>query len=151
MRAVQNGAAEGVDVARVTPDKQRCDDGIERRLRRGDRGVSEGFAPADKAVVGLDLHHENFEMVPGRSRKQRMRAAHIEGKRDNKAFDRGDQHADPAERTGWIASPLAAGLATVPDKISETKFVPFAGTANRRVGITPERCDRGSSRSPGPR
>ena len=99
MRAVQNGAGEGVDVARVAADQQRRNDGIERGLRRGDRGVPEGFAPADQTVVGLDLHHENVEMVPGLARKQRMRAAHVEGKRDNKAFDRGDQHANPAKRT----------------------------------------------------
>ena len=40
----------------------------------------------------------NLEMVPGLAREQRMRPAHVEGKRDNKAFDRGDQHANPAKR-----------------------------------------------------
>src|SRR6202034_2317406 len=56
MRAMQNGAAERVDVARVTSDQKRCNNGIERRLGRGDCGVPEGFAPADETVVGLDLH-----------------------------------------------------------------------------------------------
>ena len=91
---MQNGAAESVDVAGVTSDQQRRNDGIERRLGRGDCGVPEGFAPADQTVVGLDPHHENLEMVPGLAREQRMRAAHVEGERYNKAFDRSDQHAD---------------------------------------------------------
>src|ERR1700739_3644363 len=98
MRAVQNGAGEGVDVARVTSDKQRRNYGIEGGLRRRDCGMPEGFAPTHQIVVSLDLHHENLEMVPGLAREQRMRAAHGEGKRDNEAFDRGDKHANPAKR-----------------------------------------------------
>jgi hypothetical protein len=113
MRAVQNGAAEGIDIARVTPDQQRCNDGIERGFRRGDRGVPEGFTLTDQTVIGLDLHHENFKMVPGLARERRMRAAHVEGKRDNKAFDGGDQHAEPREKNKYrTPSPLAARFAT---------------------------------------
>jgi len=98
MSGVQNSAGEGVDVARVAADQQRCNDSIEGGLCRGDGGVPEGFAPPDQTVIRLDLHHEDVEMVPRLAREQRMRAAHVEGKRDNEAFDRGDQHENPAKR-----------------------------------------------------
>jgi hypothetical protein len=97
---MQNGAGEGVNVARVTSDKQRRNYGIEGDLRRRDCGVPEGFAPTHQIVVGLNLHHENLKMVPGLAREQRRRTAHVEGKRDNEAFDRGDQHANPVKRIG---------------------------------------------------
>jgi hypothetical protein len=69
IRAMQNRAAERVDVAGVASHQQRRHDGIERRLGRRDGGVPEGFAPTDQTVVGLDLHHENLLMVPGLARK----------------------------------------------------------------------------------
>ena len=99
---MQNGASEGADVARVASDKQRRNYGIEGRLRRRDCGMPEGLAPTHKIIVGFDLHHENLKMIPGLACEQWMRATHVEGKRDNEAFDRGDKHDDPAKsiRTG---------------------------------------------------
>jgi hypothetical protein len=92
MCAMQHGAGQAVDVTSVAPDHQRRDDAVERRPGRRNCGVTKGFTPADQSVFGLDLHHQNIEMIPGLPGQQGMRF-HIEGKRDHEAFDCGDRHS----------------------------------------------------------
>jgi hypothetical protein len=104
MGAVQHGAGQVIDVTGVTADHERRDDPVERCLGRRNRGVSKCLAPADQAVLGLDLHQQNIEMIPGLAGEQRMRAAHIEGKRDHEAFDGGDQHGGSAATLGEAIS-----------------------------------------------
>jgi hypothetical protein len=74
-------------------------------------------------------------MVPGLAREQRMRAAHIEGKRDNEAFDRGDQHADPTKRTRIRhRRRLLQVLQPFREKISGAEFTKFVGNSGGIFG-----------------
>ena len=79
MHRVQRLAGERVDVTGLPADDQRGHDGVERRLGGGDGGMAEGLAPADQAVVGLDLDQEDFKPIPGLSGERRVRASHREG------------------------------------------------------------------------
>src|SRR5215212_8546599 len=89
---VQDVARQRVDVAGVTSERERRDDGVERGLGGRDRGVPERLAPADEAVVGLHPDKQDFEIGPRSACECRVRAAHVERQRDYRGLDRGDDH-----------------------------------------------------------
>jgi hypothetical protein len=68
--------------------------------------MAEGFAPADQAVLGLDPHEQDLEMVPRLAGEARLGSAHLEGQSDDHALDGSDFHFVPR-----LATLEADGLA----------------------------------------